>query len=609
MLDQCTLMKLRCDGQSPCGSCQKRNLACNNQRTGGSNGSDEGTFPSSGMGYSGRLIQGIGTPANHETCSPSSSDRGSIKFLLNGGTESFTEGFRLPPRSDQTTSVEYHNELGLEDTSKNNLGRTGPEFGSGFTNSDPASQQFFQENFLDLYYSPLMYGRKPVDSPYDNGQLDYSAVMPPVQQPNFGLHADASAFEPERPFALALIQSILATAWQVPLDLKAQQEISANLNVLLTTARIRKFVSLYFECWHPSSSILHVYSFDPEAAPLTLLAAVVFMGAMYSNDHREVSIAKTVLDFAELFIYSSEVFSTESEVGRIFPSVECHKDESTEWMSFQSYQAGVIMMLTQYWAGSRVSRTRAMESRLSELVKVGRRMGLGKSRHLPEDQALEQLWIQKECRIRTACVVISIDCAFYFFQNFPCRLTQSEMQCDLPSDKSLFFSRHPFSEPNFRFARDVTLAKAFENLMDESSSTPMDLTVLDMFMLIHLLYSYINTHMPILGPVIRMSQVKQPIKPASDTLQEAYSIPNDPTLAPVKTALSRWRDHWFVLRNRVPSEEWAALGFYKNAYHFWLVSQLLITNGNVVDVVMQMEVPCEDKLDQLKVLLDDQGDV
>lgn len=116
--------------------------------------------------------------------------------------------------------------------------------------------------------------------------------------------------------------------------------------------------------------------------------------------------------------------------------------------------------------------------------------------------------------------------------------------------------------------------------------------------------------MPILGPVIRMSRIKQPIQPARDSLQEAYSIPDDPTLTPVKTALSRWRDHWFVLRNRIPSEEWAALGFYKNSYHFWLVSQLLITNENVVDVVMQMEVPCEDKLDKLKVLLlDDQGDV
>lgn len=25
-------MKLRCDGQSPCGSCVKRNLDCNNER-------------------------------------------------------------------------------------------------------------------------------------------------------------------------------------------------------------------------------------------------------------------------------------------------------------------------------------------------------------------------------------------------------------------------------------------------------------------------------------------------------------------------------------------------------------------------------------------------
>ncbi|CAG8932853.1 unnamed protein product [Penicillium salamii] len=586
-------MKLRCDGQSPCGSCLKRNLACNNQRTGASNSSPE-----------------EGSLTNHETCSPSSSDRGSIKFLLNGGQESFTEGFRLPPRSNRIHGLDTHNRLGLGEVSKNHPEYTRPDFGSGFTNSDPATPQFFQETFLDLSYSPFLYGRKPVDGPYDTGQLDYATVVP-EHPPNFGLHADPdpSIFEPERPFALALIQSILATVWQVPLDVKAQQEISANLNVLLTTARIRKFISLYFECWHPSSSILHV-SFDPETVPLTLLAAVIFMGAMYSNDEMEVSVAKKVLDFAELFIYSSEVFSTDTEIGMAFSGVESYKDENTDWINFQNYQAGLIILLTQYWAGSRVSRNRVRDGRFGELVKVGRRMELGKSRHLPEDQALEGLWIQKECRIRTANVIISIDGAFYFFQNFPCRLTQSEMQCDLPSDKSLFFSRHPFAEPNFRFARDVTLIKAFENLMDESYTEHMDLTILDMFMLIHLLYSYINTHMPILGPVIRMSRIKQPIQPASDSLQEAYSIPDDPTLTPVKTALSRWRDHWFVLRNRIPSEEWAALGFYKNAYHFWLVSQLLITNENVVDVVMQMEVPCEDKLDKLKVLLlDDQGDV
>lgn len=47
------------------------------------------------------------------------------------------------------------------------------------------------------------------------------------------------------------------------------------------------------------------------------------------------------------------------------------------------------------------------------------------------------------------------------------------------------------------------------------------------------------------------------------------------------------------------------MGFYKNGYNFWLVAQLLITKKDSLDVTMRMEVKCEDKLDKLKVLLQD----
>lgn len=50
------------------------------------------------------------------------------------------------------------------------------------------------------------------------------------------------------------------------------------------------------------------------------------------------------------------------------------------------------------------------------------------------------------------------------------------------------------------------------------------------------------------------------------------------------------------------------MGFYKNGYNFWLVSHLLITKKESVDVVMRMEVNCEDKLKRLNVLLQDESD-
>ncbi|GAB1191426.1 hypothetical protein APSETT444_000599 [Aspergillus pseudonomiae] len=147
------------------------------------------------------------------------------------------------------------------------------------------------------------------------------------------------------------------------------------------------------------------------------------------------------------------------------------------------------------------------------------------------------------------------------------------MECALPCVESVFESAHPFQEPNFELSRDITLSEAFQMLFEEEESsrasspstsgstvaeTLAKLTILDTFMLIH--------------------------------------------------SLSRWHDHWTRLRSATSSHDWASMGFYKNGYHFWLVSQLLITKKESVDVVMRMEVKCEDKLEQLKVLLKDDNE-
>ncbi|CAG8057096.1 unnamed protein product [Penicillium nalgiovense] len=612
----CTSMKLRCDGQSPCGSCQKRNLTCNNERTAGQShlGIEEGTkiLESTGLQwktYTNRTEISVKPEIPSEE---PSSDRGSIKFLLNGGTDSFTENFRLPPRSDRTRSLDYHNTIGFEELHGTgvpyNINAARAEYGSGFIDSEPVAPQFFQDTFLDFFHGPFGDGNRPTGNPYHTGELSYQSAIPPGQHPT-ALPRDPPIFEPERPFAMTLIHLILTQAWHVPLNPTAQEELSTNLNFLLTTARIRKYITLYFRYWQPNCPMLHI-SFDPETVPLPLLAAVVFMGAMYSSDEREVYVAKRVLDFAELFIFANDVFSAESEIGATFSGSRSFDEETMDWGWFQNFQAGVIITIAQYWAGNRLSRNRAMENRFGEVVKVARRFGLVKSRHHPDDQVSEHLWIQKECRIRTISMILLLDCAFFFFQNYPCRLSHTEMECDLPCDESLFVSEHPFVEPNFRFQREFRLSEAFRNLFEEApESSPMDLTALDMFILIHILFSFINTHMTLLGSFIPTGRFKNPRNSAVIGTKDS-TVPEDSILIAIRIALSRWRGCWIALRSRVTSDEWASLGFFKKSYNFWLVSQLLITRKDAVDVVMQMEVHCEDKLEKLKVLLlDDQEDV
>lgn len=241
--------------------------------------------------------------------------------------------------------------------------------GPAFFEPDPATMSFFHDNFVNFFSGPFGDSHKPLENPYTSG-ISYQPVIPGQDQ-NMAF-PEQVPLEPERPFAAGLMHSIAARVLSVPLDTKGQQEVSANLNFLLTTGRIRKFVSLYFKYWHPSCPIIHIPSFDPESIPLPLLAAIVFMGAMYSTDDMEVYSAKRVLDFAELFIFSSDTFACESEISATFCGNREPDDPLSDWVQFQNFQAGFLIVVVQYWAGSRASRNRAMENRFSEVIQVSR---------------------------------------------------------------------------------------------------------------------------------------------------------------------------------------------------------------------------------------------
>jgi hypothetical protein len=105
-----------------------------------------------------------------------------------------------------------------------------------------------------------------------------------------------------------------------------------------------------------------------------------------------------------------------------------------------------------------------------------------------------------------------------------------------------------------------------------------------------------------------MGHLKKSTQDANLSSRDSSPLPEDSILMAIRAALDRWHEHWVVLTSRILPEEWSTMGFYKNGYNFWLVSQMVITKKDAVDVVMQMEVNCEDKLEKLKVLLRDDQD-
>jgi hypothetical protein len=243
---------------------------------------------------------------------------------------------------------------------------------------DPMSDEltFFQDNFMSFINGPFAETQKAFQDPFAGGLA--APMLTPGQDPNLGVVGDGSYYEPESAFATPLVQSILAKSWTLNLDAKSQQEISTNLHFLLTTQRIRKFIGLYFRYWHPNCPFIHLQTFDLEQTPAPLLASMVFMGAMYSNDERELYVARRMLDIAELYVFSTEAFSNENEVSRVFIGRPVIETGRKDWSHFLHFQAGYLMLVVQYWAGTKVSRNRAMEIRFSEIIRVRARPSFGR---------------------------------------------------------------------------------------------------------------------------------------------------------------------------------------------------------------------------------------
>ena len=262
----------------------------------------------------------------------------------------------------------YHNQTALRDEDLKGIlkhvGSNSPDYTLFCLDSSVADLP--QDTFFDLLNDP--FGSGFPEDLYDSDNVHHSHSA--EQDPDLSASWGDTIFKPEPPFVMALIQSILAKGWTVLKDAKSQKDLSANLTLLLTTARIRKFIALYFKYWHPSCAMVHEPTFKPETISVPLLASMVFMGAMYTIDQKELYAAKRVIDFVELYIFSNDVFSPESGIEAMFSGNRCYEGEVDDWVKFQNFQAGLLITVIQYWAGNRVSRDRAMEARFSEIVRV-----------------------------------------------------------------------------------------------------------------------------------------------------------------------------------------------------------------------------------------------
>lgn len=302
-------------------------------------------------------------------------DRLSIQALLNGGTDTFTEAFNLPPCDDRKRSLQFHQENEEPEENDGDDPKLEDESPAPIDYSGMFQSPLgIDDHYVDFWTGPFGMMSSPS---YNELQLELydPAMLSAEVQITSTPSSSAQPISDQAQFVSSLNMAIYNKLWCLALDGKTRQELTSCLNFLLTGEKIPRFISLYFRNWHLNCPILHRPSFDPSKIPIGLVISVVFIGAMYSKDQTERLAAKKLVDVAELVVFDSDIFSvdvgvTRSLQGDTIETPAPVNQQDRDWEIFQELQAGYLMVVAQYWGGSRISKRRAMQSRLGDVVNV-----------------------------------------------------------------------------------------------------------------------------------------------------------------------------------------------------------------------------------------------
>lgn len=283
-------------------------------------------------------------------------DRGSIRFLLNGGSEGWMSNFHFPPTEDRDA---------LQD----------PQAHSHFENVAQSAYDAFP-NYADMSFDDVVFDQVASNvfrwaGPFMfTGAADATATATaPRSLPEYMAIDDAAILEPEQPWAIRLIEDI---SQHIPYNSPRRIDLLSNLQFLFTTTKIRKFIRLYFDKWHYNARVIYASSVDPISTNPPLLAAVALMGALYSPEALETFAAKALLDYAELYCFATKTFSPEAEISNDSADGSGQQDVDDHDSAVQDLKACWLVFVMQHWTGTKMARLRAMEHRYTEVIKVHR---------------------------------------------------------------------------------------------------------------------------------------------------------------------------------------------------------------------------------------------
>lgn len=180
-------------------------------------------------------------------------------------------------------------------------------------------------------------------------------------------------------------------------------------------------LNLYWTMWHPNWPVLHRPTFDIKAVPAPLLAAMVLVGACFSQKRHVSTDARPWFDAVEaLAFYDLELITT----GDI-----SHR-------RIQSIQAAYLVCVYQGWNGEASAAFRVRHQRFDAIVTAVRRLDISSVKHTIFGTFEAFSWIDyihMEEKIRTLLWVFLLDSAYVIFNNIPPRLVCRELRMGVAS--------------------------------------------------------------------------------------------------------------------------------------------------------------------------------
>lgn len=243
-------------------------------------------------------------------------------------------------------------------------------------------------------------------------------------------------------------------------------------------------------------------------------------------------------------------------------------------VAIEAIQATFIISKAQIWNGSSAARRRIRLSRYGEIITAARTMCLMNTSTTSVYQSLVSKnfdwadFVNKETRVRLMSYIFVVDTEFAMFHNLPPRVAIAELNLDILSSEHCFSATTADScwgalqaDTAYRpKGLAALIAKFLGKYWDDASCQEAEaLSILSLFIVILALHQ-----------VLWLSK---------------HSALGQESAAPMRRALSRWKDAWDVQRSRTTTEEWQALGFMRNAPEFWWLARVL----NEMDVKIERE--------------------